>query len=146
MAYAERTDVPVEKSQLEIRRLLEKYKATGFVFGEQAGIGVVMFEMQLRRVRFNLPMALYEITKVRGKTFLMSKVQVEQENRRLWRCLLLAIKAKMESVESGITTFEEEFLAHIVLPGGQTMGQVAAPQIAQSYKDGKMPPLLGYQH
>ena len=40
----------------------------------------------------------------------------EQERRRLWRALLLNIKAKLEAVESGISVFDEEFMAHIVLP------------------------------
>jgi len=58
---------------------------------------------------------------------------------------VLAIKAKLECVESGIASFEEEFLAYIVLPNQQTMGQLALPQIAQAYGGGKMPPLLGYK-
>ena len=38
--------------------------------------------------------------------------------------------------------FEDEFLAHIVLPNGQTMGEFAKPQIAQAYDSGEMPSLL----
>jgi hypothetical protein len=70
--------------------------------------------------------------------------EVEKETRRRWRCLVITIKSKLECVENGIATFEQEFLAHIVLPGGRTMGQVAIPQIETSYKENKLPPLLGY--
>jgi hypothetical protein len=35
---------------------------------------------------------------------------------RRWRALLLMIKAKVEAVESGVVTFEDEWLAHFVLP------------------------------
>jgi hypothetical protein len=43
----------------------------------------------------------------------------------------------------GITTFEEEFLAHIVLPHGKgTVGGRLMPQIDKAYESDKMPPLL----
>jgi hypothetical protein len=56
--------------------------------------------------------------------------------------LALAIKAKLEAVESGIATFEEEFLAYVVLPDGQSVGQHVLPNIEQAYVTNKMPPLL----
>ncbi len=64
---------------------------------------------------------------------------LEQERRRRWRALLLTIKAKLVSVENGIEKFEEAFLAHIVIAGGQTVGQKALPELAQIYKSGSMP-------
>ncbi|WP_198651245.1 hypothetical protein [Salinicola sp. CPA57] len=66
----------------------------------------------------------------------------EQACRQRWRALALVIKAKLEAVESGITMFEEEFLAHIVLPNGGTVGGWMLPQIKKSYDSGSMPPLL----
>lgn len=66
----------------------------------------------------------------------------EQACRQKWRALALVVKAKLEAVESGISEFEEEFLAHIVLPDGQTVGRWMQPQIADAYGSGKMPPML----
>lgn len=143
MSYAKGTSVSVDKSQIEIKKTLSKYKATGFAYGELPGSSVVMFELSGRRIKFMLPMP--EQGKMKNKRgWLMTRPQVEQEARRRWRCMALAIKSKLECVESGITTLEQEFLAHIVLPNGKTMGEIAIPQIAQSYQDGKMPALLGY--
>jgi len=51
------------------------------------------------------------------------KAWVERESMRRWRCLVLAIKAKLEAVESEIFSFEEEFLAHIVNEAGVTVYQ-----------------------
>jgi hypothetical protein len=62
--------------------------------------------------------------------------------RQRWRALALVIKAKLEAVEAGITIFEEEFLAHIVLPDGRTAGEYMVPQIEESYRTKQMPPLL----
>jgi len=49
------------------------------------------------------------------------------------------VKAKLEAVDSGITTFEAEFLAHFVIPGGGTFGEYAIPQIEEVSKTGQMP-------
>jgi hypothetical protein len=66
----------------------------------------------------------------------------EQGCRQRWRALALCIKAKLEAVESGISTFEDEFLAHTVLPDGSTAGDWLRPQIAEVYRTGKMPSML----
>ena len=66
----------------------------------------------------------------------------EQAGRQRWRALALVIKAKLEAVESGITEFDDEFMAHIMLPSGETFGSWAKPQIAAAYDTGDMPPLL----
>ena len=55
---------------------------------------------------------------------------------------LKVIKAKLEAVEASITTIEQEFLAHIVLPSGSTVGEWAAPQLALAYERGQMPAIM----
>lgn len=140
MSYAEKTSVPIDRSQSEIRKILGKHGATGFAYGEQGPLSIVMFELAGRRIKFILPMPTApskNATQASIRTF-------DQLCRSRWRCLVLAIKAKLECVESGITTLEQEFMAHIVLPSGATVGQVMLPQIESSYRSGKMPPLLGY--
>ena len=67
----------------------------------------------------------------------------EQAGRQRWRALNLVVKAKLEAVDSGITTFEEEFLAHILMPTGETVGDYTLPQLEQIRMGGKkMPKLL----
>lgn len=70
----------------------------------------------------------------------------EQEVRQHWRALALLVKAKLAAVEAGITTFESEFLAHIVIPGlggkTTTVGEYTLPRIEKGYLDGRLPPLL----
>ena len=65
----------------------------------------------------------------------------EQACSQRWRALLLIIRAKLEAVESGITTPESEFLANIVLPDGGTVGQWLVPLVDEAYATGKMPPM-----
>jgi hypothetical protein len=52
------------------------------------------------------------------------------------------VKAKLEAVESGIVTFEQEFFAHIMLPGGVTVYEQAAPALEAAYATGQPAPLL----
>jgi hypothetical protein len=61
---------------------------------------------------------------------------------RRWRALCLVIKAKLEAVQSGISEFEDEFLANIVLPTGETVLSSIRPRIAEMYKTGNTIPLL----
>lgn len=41
--------------------------------------------------------------------------------------------------------WEGEFLAQIVLPNGETVGQWAAPQIEVAYAKGEMPNLIAWE-
>lgn len=45
MSYAINTAVPIDRSKAEIGRILAKYGATSFVYGEQGPLSVVAFEM-----------------------------------------------------------------------------------------------------
>ncbi len=150
--YAKETGVPVENSLTEIRKTLTRYGATRFAMIEEAGQVGVGFEMRNRSIRFVLPLPRpdaeeFEITTgnqhARYGTGKYSQARHEKAVRQRWRALALVIKAKLEAVESSIETFDEAFMAQIVLPNGQTMGRWATPQIEQAYLSGNMPPLLG---
>lgn len=140
MSYASKTQVPIDRSQGEIRRILERYSAHGFAFGEQGDKAVVMFQMNQRMIKFIVPMP---VKPKPGATEASCRTH-QQICRSRWRGLVLAIKAKLECVESGISSFEQEFMAQILLPNGKTVGEAMTPQIQKAYSDGKMPPLLGY--
>jgi hypothetical protein len=148
MRYAAQTSVSVERSKVEVERTLTRYGATEFASGWKDGKAAVMFRMHDRAVRFILPLPdRMQFTHDGRGAKRNNDRQVaafEQACRQKWRALSLAIKAKLEAVESGITTFESEFLAHIVLPGGATAGDWLIPQLAVAYESKSMPPLLEY--
>ena len=134
MAYAENTTVPVSKSRIEIEELIRKYGAGQFVSGYSGNRAVIGFTLNGRQIKFVL-----EIPE--GKT----DRQTQQIERQRWRALLLVIKAKLEAIESGISSFDEEFMSNIVLSNGQTAGDYWIPQIEETYRTGQMPPMLGYK-
>ncbi len=146
--YAANTDVTPDRSRAEIERTLQRYGATGFLYGWKNNQAMLGFEMDRRQLRFvmalpDLQAAEFQTTPTgRQRTSNAAQEAWEQASRQRWRALALVIKAKLEAVESGIATFEEEFLAHIVLPSGQTVGQWMLPQVEQAYLTGQMPALL----
>lgn len=149
--FAAGTTVSVEKSRAEIEATLRRYGADQFISGWASGQAVIGFRAKGRHVRFTLTLPVVEEKRfthplVRGMKVAVSPEKAraawEQACRTSWRALLLVIKAKLEAVEAGISTFESEFLAHVVLPDGQTVGQWMAPQIDAAYKTGAMPQLL----
>jgi hypothetical protein len=134
MAYAEHTKVPVDQTKTEIERTLVRYGADRFAYFTEAGKAVIVFEAKDRRLRFDLPLPAGEADKD------------HKARRQKWRALLLCIKAKLESVASGIESFEEAFLAHVVMPDGKTVSAHIAPRIAEAYEGNKMLALMPPVH
>ena len=154
MKYADKTSVSVEKSKGEIEATLIRYGASQFISGWTNNEAKIGFEMHGRRIMFTLPLPSLndrEFTHTPGRNYRRDSADQqkawEQACRQRWRALALAIKAKLEAVETGITTFEHEFLSHFVVPGtkGQTVGDIMIPQLDVAYKEGRpLPPLLGH--
>lgn len=153
MAYAEQTTVSVERSRAEIERTVAAYGASSFASGwKDDGTAVVQFIAHGRRVRFILrtpdprDQAYTHYRHSSGKMLPRDPGTArkfwEQACRSRWRALHLCIKAKLESVESGITTFETEFLPYTVMPDGRTVDEHVQPAISQAYESGRVPPLL----
>ena len=147
--YAKNTCVSSEKSRAEIERTLARYGATGFMYGWKNGEAIIAFELMNRRITFNLSLPdrnSREFTHTEAKDTERSssaaEAAYEQAVRRKWRGLALSIKAKLVTVDDGIDIFENEFMAKIMLPNGQNVGNFMRPQIDIAYKSGKMPALL----
>ena len=145
--YATKTEVPADRSRAEIERLLVRYGATGFMYAWEGESQVIAFKIHDRYIRIMLPMpdpADFQLTEEtrRRRSADAQQRAYEQAVRQRWRALVLIVKAKLEAIEAGLSTIEREFLADIIMPNNQTVGQWLAPQIEQVYLSGKMPPLL----
>ena len=146
--YAKDTQVSADKSRAEIERTLQRYGADSFMYGWDGPQAIVAFRMQGRMIRFLLTLPgrdaeEFHRTPTGKKRAPNTAFEAwEQACRQRWRALALVIKAKLEAVESGIATFEEEFLANTVLPDGQTVAQWMLPQVERAYLNGTMPALL----
>lgn len=149
MTYAKDTSVSTTQSEGEIKRIVIRAGATAFMSGQTGTDAMIAFELRARRITFRMPLPnrqSKEFTETPSKKWARSEKDAdaawEQACRSRWRALFLCIKAKLESVESGIETFEDAFLAHIQLPDGRTVSEHVLPRIALAYSTGTMQPLL----
>ncbi len=145
MRYAENTSVSVERSKAEIESLLIRRGAKAFQSGWADGQAAIGFILNDRTLRFKLPIPskedpAFNLTPGRGRKrdSVAAEKAWEQACRSRWRALLLAIKAKLEAVDAGISIFDREFLAFIVDPAsGQTIGDEIEGQLELNYQNRK---------
>ena len=121
MSYAEGTTVTVEESQEGLRGLLTRHRATGIQIGRNTkGDDVVRFSMRGKEVRM-------KFTPEPG-----------QKHRSQWRAFLLLMKAKLECAESGLSSFESEFMLHFGLPNGTTVLKTMGERVNRTITSGDM--------
>ncbi|MGI4876676.1 MAG: hypothetical protein ACRYG4_04250 [Janthinobacterium lividum] len=151
MAFAEKTTVDARDSRLEIERLLEKHGADAFAYGTADGVATVHFRMKSRMIRFRLAIPPRNDPSIAeyqqgSKTFRRSETEIDKRHSQIvrsrWRALLLVIKAKLEAIDVGILTFEDEFLASTIMHNGQTVSDWIQPRVEEMYRLGKMPDVL----
>lgn len=124
--YAERTKVSPMQTLMQIQAELKKAGASQFMLlsdDESMSEGIAF--------------------KRSGISYHMS-VAVPDEKRRapLLRALLLIVKAKIVAVDSGVRSFEEEFLSDVLLPDNTTYGKRAVADIRRALESGHMPKAL----
>ena len=137
---------------MEIEQTLRRYGADEFAFATSRTRATIAFVAAGRMVRFELSIPdpdSHEFrytpkTRVR-RSDAAQRDAYDQATRQRWRALALVIKAKLEAVDAGIVTFEDEFMAHFVLPDGTRVGDYVQPAIAQAYESGQMPSLLALE-
>lgn len=124
--FANSTHVPIDRSLGEIRKTILRYGGDQFLTGEdtKSNRAFIGFRIRGTSVKIYLPLpdksTFYKTEKGRARRN-ESLVQqaYEQASRQSWRALNLVIKAKLEAVEAGITSIEQEFLANLLLRDGQ---------------------------
>ena len=165
MSYANATQVSVERSKLELEKLLVKHgaKQYGTAHNDETGRALVHFKMADRLMRLEVPVPPltdwpdpakedYQQKKKcpsgwsrwgSGRREAWVRAQWEQVCRTRWRCMLLIVRAKLEHIALGLSDVEHEFLADIAMPNGRSIAELLKPAIEQAYLDGKMPRQLG---
>lgn len=148
MVYAEGTTVSVERSIQEAQSLLRKHGVTDMGVTITNAGGRIQFRTAERAVQFTVlspapddaAVRLYASGKPRPASDRAKRSQ--QVERERWRALVLTLKAKLESVEAGVETVEQAFLAQILLPDGSTVADQVAPALERAYSTGVTANLL----
>ncbi|HEY3018488.1 MAG TPA: hypothetical protein VGJ23_06630 [Gaiellaceae bacterium] len=134
----------VHRSRYELERILSRYGAHDVLFVEADANASIQFAIHGRYVQLALPLPDPETERFthtpsgRRRTAAAQERAYEQALREHWRSLVLAVRGKLQSVESGISTFEHEF------------GSFLVPHFAEEKKNRKAPKavnwLLGGSH
>lgn len=144
--YAKTTNVSIDRTRAEIEITLKRYGAEKFGYMIDNDSATIGFRANGKNIRFVLTMPEKKDFEYSpgGRWRNQSGIEkaFDQACRQRWRALLLVIKAKLEAVESNITTFETEFMPYIVTPTGRTIAEEILPQIENMYLEGKVPSLL----
>jgi hypothetical protein len=119
-SYGAGTRVGVHRSRYELERILGRYGASDFAFVEVDANASIQFAMHGRYVQLALPLPdptderFTQTPTGRPRTMVAQERAYEQALREHWRALVLAVRGKLQSVESGISTFDKEFAAFLV--------------------------------
>jgi hypothetical protein len=111
--FAAGTSVPIDGTKGDIAAILGKYGGRMLDIREDVpGRAIVMFQSnhatpRFLRVTLNLPLGQ------------------EQRCREKWRALFAAIKSKLVTVDEGIETFDQVFMAWIIGNDGKTIYEKA---------------------
>ena len=134
MAYAEKTEVPFERSVGEIMALLRAAGADRIGQMEERTSFTLQFTLSERTIRFRIVFPTSaELKALTGPRQDAQRVG-EQWRRQRGRALMLVIKAKLESIASRVETFEEAFLANVVMADDTTVYERVAGAIALEYQ------------
>lgn len=143
-----KTKVTVIRSKMEIESTLKRYGATERIVASNDRLGIIGVSFEINQRCAKIKVLLPDINDFREtesgteRTETAQNAAFDAECRRRWRMLLLILKAKLEVIESGISTFEREFLADLLLSDGRTFGEFVEPQLEQAFESGKMPKML----
>lgn len=158
-AYAEDTAVPVGKSRSEIDKLLREWGCDGIQWTDELSSDRVMLRFVFARLvdgeahrfmaRFGLTLEsekkIRQRCTYRGYKLAEAKYRQAMDRRgaKEHRLLLLWLKAAFHAVQAGLVTPEVLFLPFLEGKDGQTVAEVAVPQLGTLLKGSAGRLLLG---
>lgn len=146
--YAKGTTVAPSKSLDEIKATLIRFGADRqtFTYAEQGNQIGIQFTVRTRVVRMTMLLPDREtFAKDRyGRRRVETAIERDwqQACREYWRTLAVGVKAKLSMIEKGLSTFEREFLADLLLPDGRTVGESIVPELDEAMRGGPVPSLV----
>lgn len=133
--YAKYTKVSITKTKMDIQRLLKSWGIDEFFFGTSPrgdGIGF-RYEGKIYKRNVTLP----------EKAWDTSNTRYEQLKRQRWRILYMSLKMKLEEIDDGGISFEDQFLAMMCLPDGSSVADfMKLPENIARLEKTEMPKLL----
>ncbi len=129
------TAIRPEKSQADITRELDRYGIYEVQHTNQKDRFSVAFRVELKEMPIPL-MVRIDVP--------YNKEKDKEDNngwkrqRVLYRVLFYYTKALLNTWDSGLKTFTEIFMPHLVMPNGGTLEQMLLPKIEKAITEGKI--------
>ena len=120
------TDVPVQKTVLEIQGVLMDMKATrmGFDYDAQGNIAAVYFSIRTvgdRILDFKLPADVEAVARIMyGKTVKFTPAQLDQARKTAWRNVKLWIESQMAFIKTEQVKAEQLLMPFLLSADGKT--------------------------
>lgn len=119
------TTIPVAKSMEDLRGSLINFGARNFSPGNVEDKSFIAFDYDGYKVKI-----VFHIEKYPGtKPTQVELRKYEQKRKCKWRELGLFVKVKIHSVVSGLETFPQAFMPHVVLTDGQLLGEKVLKEV-----------------
>lgn len=133
--YAKSTKVPAKRTKAKIQEILEAYGVEEMFWGTSPRGDGIGFKYNNRVYKRNVTMPK------RGEFSTQQKY--EQAVRQRWRILYMSLKMKLEEIDDGGVSFEDQFLAMMALPDGSTVSDfMKLPVNVSRLEKAEMPKLL----
>jgi len=131
------TKIDIEKSKIQTNELLKKFGVSGIQWTWVNNIEILRFihdfEFDGVKHQIGYEMQVPEMGIKKGPAY---EKRLERNDRQAYRIVWHVLKARFVAVESGLKTFEEEFLSDIIykLPNGRTtkIGDIILNQISKT--------------
>lgn len=148
-SYSENTRVPIERSQAQIRELLNNNSCEKVrMLSAEDGFGV---EFVLNGILIRMGIKYPAITDAKialagnGKKRAPAQIRqaYDKETRRLFRVLYMRLKMKFELIADDEAHLYDEFMAHMVDPvTNKVFGKLLQPQITARLSGNDASPML----
>lgn len=129
--YATKTAVPVDRSMAEVRGILLKNNAQAVAIAESLDAASVQFIFENHPYKFIIKYPTFRDHQIqytksgKARTETQMHKEINDEHKRLWRAMVLYIKAAIEAHQSGLVNLKKSLMGNLVLSdgSGQTVYQ-----------------------
>lgn len=130
MAY-EGTEVPISRSQEQIRTMIYAHKGTGVMTISQPPMEGFEALVTLQSKPYHIRV-LAHCREKDSRGYKIEKRGIEQEQRRVWRVLHWHLKAMFEAADSGVLSIEEIIMPYVVTHDGRTIAEHILPKLHEA--------------
>jgi hypothetical protein len=147
MSYASGTSVPVERSKAELSTVLAAHGCDDVCIGDSAAQRKIMILFSYREIRCRLTIPTPALQEERFRLTATKRRRTpdeaaeawRQEMRRVWRVIVLTVKARFEEIDNALFTPAQALVSWALLADGTTIHDRADAAVKRLSEHGSPP-------